>query len=385
MELYIHIPFCVRKCAYCAFCSLPGCSVQDMSEYLRALLREARMRKAEITEEIETVYIGGGTPSLIPSEMMRSFLSELRSIFNLSAVHEFSAEANPGTISMAWLNAVRDCGVNRLSLGMQASSPRLLHLLGRIHTLSDVTHSVTLVRKNGFANLNLDLIFGIPGQTMEDWKETVSAALSLHPEHISAYGLIPEEGTPLQQQIASGMLTLPDPDLERDMYDYAIQRFHDAGLLQYEISNFAREGFECRHNIGYWNQIPYLGLGLSAASMLPASSPKEDIFSIRHTNPDSFSAYYEMLDDSSLQSGETDCISRMEARFETVMLSLRMTKGMDRERFRQLHGNFPEYYYENILYSLEEKGLLILRDNAWRLTRRGMDIQNAVLLEFMDP
>lgn len=383
MELYIHIPFCVRKCTYCTFISFPGCSVQDKSKYLDALLHEARLRKEEITEPVSTVYIGGGTPSLIPPDLMASFLSELQSIIDLSNVCEFTVEANPGTLTSSWLKTVRSFGVNRLSLGMQAYSPRLLTLLGRIHTMSDVIESVHIARDTGFDNLNLDLIFGIPSQTMHDWQNTISAALSLHPEHISAYGLIPEENTLLQQRIESGELTLPDPELEREMYDQAICRFQDAGLQQYEISNFSRKGYECRHNIGYWSQVPYLGLGISAASMRLTFASTE-VFSIRHSNPNSFAAYYRMLDDSSFSCGETENITYKDARFETVMLSLRMTKGLNRDHFRLLHGDFPETFFGDTLRNLEKNGLLVFRNHAWCLTRRGMDIQNAVLLEFMD-
>ena len=382
MELYIHIPFCIRKCAYCAFDSFPGCSAEDIAEYLCAVLQEARIRKT--SEAVDTVYIGGGTPSLIQAEHLRLFLTELRGLYDLSPMTEMTAEANPGTVTASWMDAACQCGINRISLGMQSSTPRLLKTLGRIHTIEDVAHSVLLARRSGIKNLNLDLIFGIPGQTMADWNDTIDAALSFHPEHISAYGLIPEENTPMFRKLKSGELSLPDPDLERDMYDLAIQRFGDAGLIQYEISNFAKEGFECRHNIGYWEQIPYLGLGLSAASMSRLVPPTEHAFSIRRTNPCTFSAYYDMLKDPGCPAAETTVISEKEARFETMMLSLRLTKGMNRERFRHLHGDYPEAFWGNTLNRLREQNLLTFAGDSWRLTRRGMDIQNAVLLEFMD-
>ena len=383
MELYIHLPFCVRKCAYCAFDSFAGCSSGEIRAYLAALLREARFRRKEVTEPFETVYIGGGTPSLVPADMMASFLSELNDILDLSAVSEFSTEANPGAVTDEWLDAVRQAGGNRISFGMQAAQPALLKTLGRIHTSDETAKAVQLARKHGFVNISMDLIFGIPDQTMTDWCETLETALGLDPVHISAYGLIPEDGTPLKQKLDKGELILPDPELERNMYDLAITRFRNAGLKQYEISNFARECCECRHNIGYWDQIPYLGLGLSAASMrriIPASA---DCFSIRRTNPNTFASYYRMLENPSDDGASIESVSPEAARFETVMLSLRMTKGMDRARFCELHGNPPEFFYGNILSGLEKKNLLILENTAWRLTRRGMDIQNAILLEFM--
>ena len=383
MELYIHIPFCVRKCTYCSFASFPGCGRPEMEEYLTAVLREAQLRQHEADEPLNTVYIGGGTPSLVPPDLFCSFLSELKKILDFSRVREFSVEANPGTVTPAWLDAAVSSGINRISFGMQAFQDPILQTLGRIHRAGDVVSSVDAARKSGLENISLDLMFGIPGQDMADWEETVQSALSLHPDHISAYGLIPEEGTPLASRLESGVLKLPDPDTERDMYDLCIRRLAENGLMQYEISNFARPGMECRHNIGYWDQVPYLGLGIAAASMLRPASLPEEVFSIRRTNPESFAEYYRMLS-SPGDFTQDETISPAEARFETVMLSLRMTAGMNRQRFTELHGAPPEHFYGDILSRLETQGLLILRDDSWCLTRRGMDIQNSVLLEFME-
>ena len=383
MELYIHIPFCVRKCTYCSFASFPGCSQPEMERYLLALLREAQIRQHEINEPIETVYIGGGTPSLVPPALFSSFLTELKTVLDFSRVFEFSVEANPGTVTPAWLDTAVSHGVNRISFGMQAFQDSILQTLGRIHRSGDVAASVKAARDAGLENISLDLMFGIPGQTIADWEETIRFALSLHPDHISAYGLIPEEGTPLSARLDSGLLELPDPDTERDMYDLCIRMLEESGFEQYEISNFSRPGFACRHNIGYWDQVPYLGLGLSAASMLrPAVLPKE-AFSIRRSNPDTFPGYYRMIASSGNPAPE-ETISLSEARFETVMLSLRMTAGINRNRFRGLHGAPPEAFYGDILRRLESQNLLILQDDSWRLTRRGMDIQNSILLEFME-
>ncbi len=383
MELYIHIPFCVRKCTYCSFTSFPGCSQQEMERYLFAVLREAQLRKHEINEPLETVYIGGGTPSLIPAELFCSFLSELKTILDFSRVHEFTTEANPGTVTPAWLDTAVSQGINRISFGVQAFQDQILQTLGRIHRSCDVAASVKAARESGMENISLDLMFGIPGQKAEDWAETLHFALSLCPDHISAYGLIPEDGTPLSAQLDSGILELPDPDSERNMYDFCIRLLAENGFEQYEISNFSRPGYACRHNIGYWDQVPYLGLGLSAASMLrPASRPK-GVFSIRTTNPDTLPEYYRLIH-SPVFSVPEETISLAEARFETVMLSLRMTAGMNRKRFRDLHGAPPEAFYGDVLRRLASQGLLILKDDSWRLTRRGMDIQNSILLEFME-
>ena len=354
-----------------------------MERYMSALLREAEQRKAYLTEPIDTVYIGGGTPSLLPPDLISHLLSGLRDIFSFSSACEFSVEANPGTLSYAWLRTVSRFGADRISIGMQAFRDDQLSVLGRIHRFEDVVRSVHKARAAGFRNISLDLIFGIPGQTLETWRETLDAALSLNPDHISAYGLIPEEGTPLYRSLLSGELSLPDPDLEREMYDLAISLLSDAGLAQYEISNFARPGFECRHNIGYWDQVPYLGLGLSSASMVRGNASDTDCFSTRWTNPSALDDYMDLIDYPDRLHSLQEIISPNEARFETVMLSLRMTKGIRRERFRELHGGYPEQYYNNTLLELRDRGLIVLEEDSWRLTRRGMDIQNSVLLEFM--
>ena len=354
-----------------------------MDEYLSDLLREMEIRQSEITEPIHTVYIGGGTPSLIPPKEISSFLGRLSNMISLSDAKEISIEANPGTVSKDWLKAISESGVNRLSFGMQASQKSVLKTLERIHAPEDVKRSIDDARNTGFRNINLDLMFGIPGQTIGDWNQTLSFALSMNPEHISAYGLIPEEGTPLYSRLKSGELTLPDPDAEREMYDIAISRLHEAGLEQYELSNFARSGYECVHNIGYWDQIPYIGIGLSAASMRKVTSSPDRVFSIRRTNPRSFSDYRNMLDHPERYPAETESITPSEARFETVMLALRMNRGISRKRFAELHGNPPEYYYGEILHRLKNQNLLCFQDDCWRLTRRGMDIQNSILLQFM--
>ena len=385
MELYFHIPFCVRKCEYCAFVSFPA-SAEEKDAYVSALLREAENRRGEITEPIETVYIGGGTPSLLSAEQFKRMTTGIRGLLPFSEDAEFSVEANPGTLTESFLDAAVSAGVNRLSLGMQSFQAGLLKFMGRIHTFEEVRHSVSLAREAGIRSLNLDLIFGIPGQTMRDWEETLDAALSLFPEHISAYGLIPEEGTPLFRKLENGDAVLPDPDLEREMYDLAIRKLRDSGLKQYEISNFAREGFECRHNIGYWTQVPYVGLGLSAASMLILKRDAGGLTCLRKTNPSDFAEYMEMVRSGDYSPVYSETVLPDESRFETMMLSLRMIGGVSESRFLELHGVPVASCWGEILESLRREGLLMHENGAWFLTRRGMDIQNSILLEFMkDP
>ena len=382
MELYIHLPFCVKKCKYCSFVSFAG--LEDrMERYALLLLKEAEKRAPEIHEPVETVYVGGGTPSLFPPALWKQLFTRLRTLFSWAPEVEFTAEANPGTLTAPWLEAALSSGVNRLSLGMQAFQPKLLQTLGRIHTWPQVQTGVEAVRAAGIRNLNLDLMFGLPGQSLAQWEESLSAALSLSPEHISAYGLIPEEGTPLGDAVLSGAVALPEVEEEREMYDVAIGQLKKHGLQQYEISNFARPGAECRHNIGYWTQVPYLGLGLAAASLTVLSTGPSGMRCRRRTNPETFAAYEQLLStDTGLAPQEE--VSPAQARFETMMLGLRMNAGVEEAAFARLHGVSLEQCYGKPLRRFEASGLCSHAQGRWQLTRRGFDLQNSMLVELMD-
>ena len=255
MELYIHIPFCKQKCRYCSFTSFVGQEAY-YEEYINLILKEARYRLDEAEEPISTVYIGGGTPSLLPAGQFRRLITGLKNIYSFDSDTEITAEANPGTVTESWISSAAELGVNRLSLGMQAYQHNILRILGRIHHFEEVLESVDMARHAGIQNISLDLMFGIPTQTEEDWDETLDMALSLHPSHISTYGLIPEQGTAIQTELDKKILFLPDPDTERNMYDHAINKLLRYGFHQYEISSFALENHECRHNVGYWLQVP---------------------------------------------------------------------------------------------------------------------------------
>ena len=382
MELYVHIPFCRKKCRYCAFTSFPE-QEASFRKYIQLLHQEALIRCPEATEPIRTVYIGGGTPSILPSALFSELTDHLRSVFDLDEVEEYTSEANPGTATREWLDSAVSHGVNRISFGMQAYQGRLLQLLGRIHTSEDVFSSVSLARSSGIHNISLDLIFGIPTQSLKDWEETVRAALSMKPQHISAYGLIPEEGTPLKDDLDHGRLILPEPELEREMYDMVIRLTEEAGFHQYEISSFAQKSYECRHNIGYWTQVPYIGLGISAASMTGVRYGTDGMSYTRSVNPDSFSDYQKLVSRRSFPANR-DWISPAEARFETMMLGLRMNKGVSESAFLRMHRIPVEQCYGEKLRSMEKKGLFVHEDGIWRLTERGFDIQNSILVEMMD-
>ena len=349
-----------------------------MAQYVEAVLCEADAYRGLIGK-IDTVFIGGGTPSILPSYQLDKLLKGLRERFQIPSDIEFTTEANPGTLTAHWLDAAVSNGVNRVSIGMQAAQPWLLNRLGRIHTMDDVVSSMQMLRKHGIANVNLDLMFGLPGQTLPMWMETLDAALSLSPEHLSCYGLIPEEGTPLKQDIDAGRLALPDEDVERDMYDATLRKLASFGYTQYEISNFAKPGFECRHNVGYWKQAPYIGLGAAAASMF-----QQEDGELRTTNPASITQYLQMVHGNNWDLRTQETVSPSDARFETLMLGLRMTSGVSEVEFEQRHGIELSTYRGAKLKWLAEHGLLVHTEGKWCLTRAGMDVQNAVLVELMD-
>ncbi len=353
--LYIHIPFCKSKCRYCDFTSFAG-REKLMAAYVERLCKEM---EAYSGRAFDTVFIGGGTPSCLPVELMEKTLAAMGRCFNISG--ELSCEMNPGTVSEAFLRVLKNAGFNRVSMGMQAKNPDLLNILGRTHRFEQVVESVALCRKLGFENINIDLMFGIPTQTVKDVEQALQSVIDLGAAHVSCYGLIVEENTALEEDIRLGRLTLPDEELEREMYDLAIDKLVRAGLKQYEISNFARPGFECRHNIGYWKRVPYLGVGLAAHSLENE---------VRFANTASLSDY---LNGVTVVSREI--ISPKEQCFETLMLGLRMNEGVPLGTY--------ENSYEQKIRSLEERGLVKRTGGMLSLTRRGMDVQNAVLVELM--
>ena len=379
MELYIHIPFCVRKCTYCDFASFAG-KEHWMRSYVDLLLLECDQQLASLhNPDITSIYIGGGTPSILPAELFQCLLQGIHARFHILPDCEWTCEANQGTLTSQWLDVARQNRVNRLSMGMQAKQSSLLSILGRIHEFSDVQQSVSMAKDHGIENISLDLMFGLPGQNLDMWVETLHAALELKPRHISCYGLIPEDGTPLKRDLDTGKLTLPDENDEREMYDTAIRMLHQSGFQQYEISNFALPGYACQHNIGYWRQVYYLGIGVAASSMLPCTGYPY----LRKTNPSTLEEYQSFLSGNLLP--EIQFISKEEAMFETLMLGLRMNDGVNEQAFHTMHGVSLEAYRGPALRQQIQKGLIEMSHGSYRLTRRGMDIQNSILVDLMDP
>lgn len=364
--LYLHIPFCVRKCAYCDFPSFAG-REKDMEAYAEKLCQELRSYR-EQPFVLSSLYIGGGTPSLLPSALMGQILDTVRDCFAFVPGAECSCECNPGTVTAEKLCTLREGGINRLSFGAQVSQQRLLTLLGRIHTWEQVEEAVALARESGFTNYNLDIMLGLPTQTAEDVRETLGKALALRPKHMSCYGLIVEEGTPLEARVSAGTWVLPDEETERAEYETCRQILSAHGFEQYEISNFALPGFACRHNLDCWRRREYIGVGSSACGFLGNK---------RYQNPRDLSDYLAGA------APEVTEISPEDARFETMMLGLRTMEGVREEDFFRAHGiTLREAFGSKLQASLRAE-LVRWENGRVFLTRKGMDLQNRVLVDLL--
>lgn len=374
--LYIHIPFCVRKCAYCDFNSYSGLS-SLYAPYIFALQCEISIYAERLGNSVcfETVYIGGGTPTVLPVADLASLIAHVRASFGLSADAEITVEANPGTVSAVGLSALRAVGVNRLSLGVQSLNDAYLALLGRIHTAEQARQAVHAAREAGFDNLNLDMIMGLPTQTLADWQADVEAALSLSPQHLSLYALTVEDDTPLAARIADGSVPAPDDDLAADMYTWAEEYLQAAGYVHYEISNWARPGFECRHNLIYWRNQPYLGLGAGAHSWWGGK---------RRANIAHPERYIEAIQGGNLPIAWEEEIDRPLEMGETLMMGLRLLEeGVATVRFAARFGVGLEAVYGNEIDDLVGQGLLERTPQGIRLTSRGHLLGNLVFERFL--
>lgn len=376
LSLYLHVPFCASKCAYCDFASFPG-REGDCARYFEVLWGEMRLW-SDITDFgrlsdrylMSTAFIGGGTPTLVPAEYITETLLLARTLAPFADGAEITVEGNPGTLTPDKLAAYRAAGVNRLSLGAQSFDDGLLKSLGRIHTSAQIGEAVRMAREAGFDNVNLDLMYALPGQSMDAWTATLEAAIALGVEHISAYSLIVEEGTPMAARVASGEAIMPDDDAVNAMQRAAVARLARAGYGRYEISNYAKPGFECRHNLVYWNRGDYLGLGCAAHSLLGG---------VRFNNPGALDGYL----DGGRREGEQR-LTRDDAMAETLMLSTRTTRGLDLAAWRRDFGVPFDRGREAALARLARGGLIETKEGFLRLTLRGMEVQDAVVLELLE-
>lgn len=420
LELYIHIPFCVRKCNYCDFLSFPA-GKEIVERYIRALEEEIRRTgeavygqngrpgetvygqngrpgekvysqngrpeeavygragggKTEVrpgsAPKISTVFVGGGTPSVLEPEQIRSLFSCLRESFLLEADAEISMEANPGTLNREKLSACREAGINRLSLGLQSADDGLLQTLGRIHTWEQFLYNYQDARQAGFRNINIDLMSSLPGQSLENYVKTLETVTALEPEHISSYSLILEEGTPF---FASEEIRrqLPDENTDREMYEKTKEILHEKGYERYEISNYAKPGFACRHNLGYWDEVPYLGLGLGASSYYKNA---------RFSNETDIRTYMENPFVPFLGRNDYECCDEKSRMEDYMIFGLRKMAGVSLSRFEKEFGTAAEEIYGGVIGRYVGMGFLVLEGDRLRLTDAGIDVSNRIFEDFL--
>ena len=364
LELYLHIPFCERKCAYCDFLSAPA-DLPVRISYMKKLQEEVAYYGAQYGEyQVSSIFFGGGTPTILEGYQLAAILETVKEHFNITTDAEITVECNPGTLTAGKAEKLVQAGFNRLSMGLQSADDRELQLLGRIHNFAQFLESYDLARKAGFRNINVDLMSGIPFQTLGGWEDTLKKVAELGPEHISAYSLIIEEGTPFYEKYGEGERAearrrreLPDEDTERMMYQFTKNILWSYGYHRYEISNYAKEGYECRHNLGYWNRTEYLGIGTGAASLI---------------NNQRF-----------VEGGEIEVLSLQNQMEEYMFLGLRKIEGVSKTDFRQTFGRSIENAYGKVLIDMYQKQLLEDTGEYIRLTEKGIDVSNYVMSEFL--
>ena len=376
--IYAHIPYCVKKCAYCDFVSaaVGKSAVREMEAYAAALraeiLREVPPLRAR-WGDAATVYIGGGTPTALPAQLLTGILQTLRDTAGIP--QECTVEANPGTVDADCLAQLRAAGANRLSLGVQSFDNRLLRAIGRIHTAQEARAAFRAARVAGFDNISLDLMYGLPTQTLDDLKTSVNAALTLAPEHISVYGLTVEEGTPFAAAEAQGRLTLPSEETAEEMYDWLTAELPARGYARYEISNFARQGFESRHNLGYWRNIPYLGIGAAAHGYIDG---------VRWGNESATGKYIRaMRAGESARVPEDTGRTQENAMEEYAFLALRTVRGIDAADFHRAFGVGIDEVYGAVIEKYSAQGLLRRAEHHVALTDAGMKLGNEVFAAFL--
>ncbi|MDO4490444.1 MAG: radical SAM family heme chaperone HemW [Lachnospiraceae bacterium] len=374
LELYIHIPFCVKKCAYCDFLSFRG-GREQQRVYVEALLKEIQARSTQENlkgKQVVSIFFGGGTPSVLPAGWIREILDCVRQCFSLAQDVEISLESNPGTLDREKLSVYRAAGINRLSLGCQSTEDQELQMLGRIHTWQQFLESYSLAREAGFSNINVDLMSGLPGQSAASWEQSLRRVAELQPEHISAYSLILEEGTPLYEQ--QEQYAFPEEEEERLMYESTWRILENYGYQQYEISNYSLPGRECRHNLGYWTGTEYLGLGLGAASLLENR---------RFSNTGDRERYVSLCETPGMLEEQQELLTEEDRMGEFMILGLRLNRGVSSREFQEKFGRSLQEQYGAVIEKYEKWNLLVREGEYLHLTREGISVSNQVMAEFL--
>ena len=371
LELYIHIPFCVRKCAYCDFLSGPATDL-EMRVYVEQLVQEISVQSAFYEGYgVTSIFLGGGTPSILEAEDVSRIMEAVYRHFHVEKDAEVTIEANPGTVSLEKLQIYRASGINRISIGLQSADDGELKALGRIHSYDGFLKTYERVRQAGFTNVNIDLMSALPGQTLESWRSTLRKVLMLRPEHISAYSLIIEEGTPFYKAYHDHPELLPDEETEREMYYETKSMLHKQGFERYEISNYAKPGRECRHNIGYWTGVPYLGLGLGASSYMNGSR-----FAVS-------SDMQQYLEEKPGTVTDVEKLTKKDMEEEFFYVGLRMTAGVSLSEFERRFGMSAEEVYPGLMETFVEEKAAEFRGDRFVLTDYGLDVSNYIMAQFL--
>lgn len=378
--IYVHVPFCKQKCKYCDFISFQNCE-NYFDDYFECLKKEITEKANEINSEnkeilIDTIYFGGGTPSIVCEKYIEEVLNKIYEYYNVSENAEITVEVNPGTVDKLKLERYFEIGINRLSIGLQSTDDKLLKMLGRIHTYKEFENTYDLARKIGFKNINVDLMIGLPNQSLENVHDSLEKIVQKNPEHISVYSLIIEENTKMFDLIEKGELELPDEDVERKMY-WSVKKFlEENGYIHYEISNFSKSGFESKHNANCWNQQEYLGFGIAAHSYFN---------NIRYSNIDNLRQYIENWknEQSVYNIVFHEHQNKDDMMKEFMMLGLRKIDGVKISEFKEKFVDNPIFVFRNQLNKLVKEGLIEVLDNNIRLSDRGLDLANEVWMEFV--
>lgn len=372
--IYIHVPFCKAKCYYCDFNSF-ACRDELVPAYFSALKKEIYLYREKLKGyNIKSIFIGGGTPSAIDSHYIYEVMNIINGEFTVDKTAEISIETNPGTLTGEKLEMYKSIGINRLSIGLQAFQNRILKSLGRIHTSEEFEQNFTLARKIGFDNINVDLIFGIPGQTLEDWRETLMMVTALEPQHLSCYSLKIEEGTVFGDKLEKGEIMPLDDDIDREMYSFCKDYLADKGYKHYEISNFSKPGFACRHNLIYWKTEEYIGFGAGAHSFFEAN---------RFNNIYDIESYVDGINEGKKIIENVEFINRTENMSEFMILGLRLIDGIPTEEFKNRFNEDIFNVYGSQINKLVEKELLIVKEGTITLSSLGLDCANQVFMEFI--
>jgi oxygen-independent coproporphyrinogen III oxidase len=375
--LYVHVPFCFHKCHYCDFYSITRQSPQRMEKFVERILQEARMWTADSPHPIprpRTVFIGGGTPSLLPLPNMLQLIVGLREIFDFSNLEEWTIEANPATVSPDYCRSLRKAGVDRLSFGAQSFNPSELQILERHHNPKDVPESIQMARDAGFERLNVDLIYAIPGQSLQSWSQTLESAIALQTNHLSCYGLTYESNTPIAVKKRLNLLQSVEESIELQMLHHTRQRLMAVGYHPYEISNYSTPGQECRHNLLYWHGEDYIGLGPSAASHVQGT---------RWKNRPHLGEWEQAIDAGHLPAADVETLSAEQRAGELAWLMLRMGKGLNFNDFAVRSGFDAKIVYSKTIQRLTDTGLLLADSQGVRLSETGINVADSIASEFI--